>query len=138
MDRVAIGRDRSELDGALVVLELRGLSHAARPTLHRLAVCLGRVGNGQRDVADAVAVARVVTGDLVVLAKRRRQDEADLALLEHVGGPVAEPGLGPCVGRAREAEDALVEVRRLLCVPDPELEVVPTEQRHEVLHGTSV
>jgi hypothetical protein len=104
----------------------------------RAPVGLGRVGNGQRDIADAVAVARAVAGDLVILAERRRQDEADLALLQDIGGAVAEPGLGPCISRAREAEHALVEVRRLLRVPDPEFDVVPTEQRHEVRHRTSV
>ena len=93
---------------------------------------LRRVRHGERDVAHAVAVARVVLRDLVLLAERARDDEADVALLEHVGGAVADSRLGAGVRRPREAHRLLVEVRSLLCVADPELDVVPAEQRHEV------
>jgi len=46
------------------------LDHAARTPLNGLAIRLGGVGYGERDVLDAVAVAGGVPPDLVVLAKR--------------------------------------------------------------------
>ena len=49
------------------------------------------------------------------------------------------PVSGPGVRGAREAERVLVEVRGLLRVADPELDVVPAEQRHEVVgHGAGL
>src|SRR5207248_3736387 len=70
-----------------------------------------------------------------VPAQAARYDEADLALLEEVGGAVADARLGPCVGRRPEPERTLVEVRRLLRVADPELDVIPALERHEVGRG---
>src|SRR5205085_876480 len=84
VDRVAVRRDRSRLDRAEVVLDRARLGDPARASLHRLTVRLGRVGYGQRDVAHAVAVLRLMTRDLVLLAQRRREDEPNLSLLEHV------------------------------------------------------
>src|SRR5205085_9639369 len=91
----------------------------------------------ERDVLHPVAVPADMTRDLVILAERAREDETDVALLEHVRGPVADARLRARVGRRREAEPALVEVRRLLRVPDPELDVIPAGKRHEVgrAHG---
>src|SRR5207302_7934708 len=86
-----------------------------------------------RDVLHAVAVPHAVTRDLVVLAQRARDDEPDAALLEDIRRAVADARLRTCVRRAREAERALVEVRSLLRVSDPELEMIPPEQGHEVL-----
>ena len=77
----------------------------------------------------------VVRADLVLLAQRARDDEADVALLEHVGGAVAHPVSGPAYADRREANRVLVEVRSLLGVADPELDVIPPEQRHEVNFG---
>ena len=74
----------------------------------------------------------------MILAERARQDEADLALAEHVRRTVPQPGLGPGVRDAREAERVLVEVRGLLRVTHPELDVVPTVERHEIAHLFSV
>ena len=63
-------------------------------------------------------------------------DETNLVLLEHVAHAVANAGLRACVRRAAEAERMLVVVGGLLGVPDPELDVIPTVERHEVLcHG---
>ncbi len=133
VNRVAVRRDRRGLDRAEVVLERLRLGDAARAALRRLPVRLRRVGDGERDVAHAVAVPRLVARDLVVLVQRRREDEADVALLEHVGRAVADAGLRPRVRRARESHRVLVEVRGLLGVPDPELEVVPAEHGHEIV-----
>ena len=132
VDGVAVGRDRGALDLAELVLVGLRLHDAASAARDRLAVGLRRVGHGQRDVADAVAVLRVVLRDLVLLAQRARDDEADVSLLEHVGSAVAHSRLGARVRRPREAHRVLVEVRSLLCVADPELDVIPPEQRHEV------
>ena len=132
VDRVAVRRDRRRLDRAELVLLAHRLDDAARAALHGLAVRLGRVGNGERDVLHAVAVARVVLRDVALLADGGRHDEPDVALLEHVRGAVAHARLRPCVRGAREAERVLVEVGRLLRVADPELDVVPAAERHEV------
>jgi hypothetical protein len=80
----------------------------------------------------------MVARDRVVLADRARDDQADLALLEDVRGAVAHARLRPGVGGAREAERVLVEVGRLLGVADPELDVVPAEQRHEVVGHAAI
>ena len=90
---VAVGRDRGELDAAVLVLEPLGLAHAARSTLDGHSERLARVRNADRDVADAVAVGAVEARDLVVVRERTRQDEPDVALLEHVGRAVADARL---------------------------------------------
>ena len=108
------------------------LDDAARPALHRLAVGLRRIRDGERDVLDAVAVPGDVLRDLRRLPKRARQHEPDLALAEHVGGAVAHARLGSGVGDPLEAECVLVPVGGLLRVSDPELDVIPTVERHVV------
>ena len=139
VDRVAVRRDRRALDLPELVLDGVRLGDAARAARNGLAIRLRRVGHGERDVLDAVAVLREVARDLVLLAQRARDDEADLALLEDVRGAVAHSRLRPRVRRAREAHRVLVEVGGLLRVPDPELEVVPGVERHEVFgHARSM
>src|SRR5262249_7394153 len=70
---------------------------------------------------------------------RARDDEADVSLLEHVRGAVAQSRLRPRVRGAREAHRVLVEVGGLLCVPDPELDVIPGVERHEIFgHAPSL
>ena len=64
--------------------------------------------------------------------KRARDDEPDLVLLEHVARAVADAGLGPRVRGAAEPERLLVVVGSLLRVPDPQLDVIPPVERHEV------
>ena len=83
----------------------------------------------------AVAVTACELRDLAVDAYAAREHEADVALLEHVRRAVANAGLGARIGGPREPERVLVEVRGLLGVPDPELEVIPALERHEVLRA---
>ena len=64
--------------------------------------------------------------------QRARDDEPDLVLLEHVARAVAHAGLRPRVRGAVEAERVLVVERRLLRVADPQLDVIPAVERHEV------
>src|SRR5437763_4427527 len=132
VDRVAVGRDRRALDRPVLVLVASRLHHAAGAARHGLAVGLRRVGHSEGDVADAVAVSRMVLRDLVFLPQRPRNDETHFPLLEHVGRAVADSRLGAGIRRPGEAHGVLVEVRRLLRVADPELDVIPPEQRHEV------
>src|SRR5207244_13445389 len=106
MDRLAVDPDGGALEPAVLVLDEARLDDAAGAALDGLPVRLGGVRDGERDVLDAVAVPADVPRDLVVLAERARDDEADVALLQHVRGPVADPRLGPCIGRRREAEPA--------------------------------
>ena len=79
-----------------------------------------------------------VATDRRAAAKRARDDEANLVLLEHVARAIANARLGACVRRPPEAERVLVVVGGLLRVPHPQLDVVPAVQRHEVVsHVTS-
>jgi hypothetical protein len=121
------------LHAAVLVLDPRRLRHAARAALERMAIGVLGVRDPDRDVLDAVAVQALVARDLVVAAKRAREDEADVPLLDDVGRAVADARLGARVRGLAKAEAALVEVRRLLRVAHPELEVVPVDKRHEVL-----
>src|SRR6266567_7482454 len=132
VDDVAVGRDRGKLDAAELVLDPARLGDPASSALDCGAI--GAVGARylERDVAGAVAVTAGKLRHLAVGAQAARQDEADVALLDHVGGAVADARLRPRIGRAREPERVLVEVRRLLGVPDPQLDVIPTLKRHEV------
>ena len=93
VDVVAVGRDRGELDATGVVLDPVRLDDAARAALHRLSIRVRRVRHGERDVADAVALRRGPPADLAVGAEAAREDEADVALLEDVGGAVAHARL---------------------------------------------
>ena len=70
--------------------------------------------------------------DVAVGANPAREHEPDVALLEHVGRPIPDARLGAGVRDPFEAERVLVPVRRLLGVADPQLEVVPPVEGHEV------
>ncbi len=117
----------------MLVLDDRRLEHAPGSALDGLAVRLGRVGYAQRDVLHPVAVHQGELADLGVAAEGAREDEADLSLLEHVARPIADSGFRAGIGDTVEAERVLVVVRSLLRVADPQLDVVPAVQRHEVL-----
>src|SRR5207249_4857494 len=93
---VAVRRDRRELDLAELVLDPMRLGDAGRAALHGLTVRLLRVWHAQRDVLRAVAVLAREARDLGVLAHPARDDEADVALLEHVGRAIADARLGSC------------------------------------------
>ena len=76
-----------------------------------------RVGHAQRDRVDAVAVALVVLGDLVLAGERAGQHEPDPALLEHVRDAIAAAGLEPAVRGLGEPERVRVVVGRLGALP---------------------
>jgi hypothetical protein len=132
VDHVAVGADRGELDAAEVVFEPVRLGDHARAALNRLAVGLGGARHLEADALRCIAVPARVLRDLAVVAQAARHEQADVALLEHIGGPVPDACLGTRVGRTGEAEGVLVEVGRLLGVADPQLDVIPTVERHEV------
>ena len=81
----------------------------------------------------AVAVLVDVLGDLAVGRQRGGEDEADVVLLHHVRGAVADLGLQAGERGRREAPQRAVVVRRLARIADPELDVVDALQRQEVL-----
>ncbi len=56
--------------------------------------------------------------------ERARDDEADLALRQHVRHPVAGPGLRPCVRLDAEPEAGGEELRSVAGVADPPLHVI--------------
>ncbi|MDF2754385.1 MAG: hypothetical protein K0S82_2768 [Gaiellaceae bacterium] len=134
VDDLAVGADRRQLDTAELVLDPARLGNSACAPLDGLAVRLLRARDLQPDRLGAVPVPAGELGDLVLGAEAARQDEADVALLEHVGRTVADARLGARVRGAGEPERLLVVVGRLLGVADPELDVVPALQRHEVRH----
>ena len=78
-----------------LVLDPVRLADAARAALHRLAVGLARARHLQRDVPGAVPVPARELRHLAVDAQPARDHEADVALLEHVGGAVANAVSGP-------------------------------------------
>ena len=100
VDDVAVGPDRGELDAAVVVVDPVRLGDAARAALHGRPVRLARARHLEGDVLRAVPVPRGEPRDLAVLAQPARDDDADVALLEHVAGAVADTGLRPRVGGA--------------------------------------
>jgi hypothetical protein len=83
-------------------------------------------------------VPGVVSGDLVILAERGGENQPNLPLLEHVRSAIADACLRARVGRPGEPERALVEIRRLLGVADPQFDVIPPVERHEIRHRSSV
>jgi hypothetical protein len=132
VDRAAVGLDRGDGDGPLVVAEraglLGGLGAVGDGALPRL---LG-VEDGERDVLDAVAVELDLLGGGVVLGERGGEQEADVALGEQVVGLVARAGgevgdLGDV-----EPEGVGVEVGGLLGVADVEADVVDVDERKRV------
>ena len=79
--RVAIGLHRGELHRAVLVGDLiRGLN-AAGPVGDGVLVGGRRIRDAERDRPDAVAVALVMFGDLVVAGQRAGQHQPDAALL---------------------------------------------------------
>ena len=141
VDVLAVRRDRRQLDAPEVVLDPVGVDYAARTALHRLAIRLTCVRNGERGVSDAVPVRTGEAIDLAVPPQAARQHEADVALLDQVGGSVAHARLRSRVCGPGEAERVLVVERRLFRVADVELEMIPPVDGHEVrvlTHGLSL
>ena len=133
MNDVAVRRDRGDLDLPELVLVNGGLADAAGSALDGFVVRARRFGHAQCDVLDAVAVACTRARNLVSGMQRTGDDKADLPLLQDVARPVADACLRPGVGGASEPECLLVVEGCLLGVPDPELDVIPAVERHEVL-----
>ena len=99
------------------------LDDAARAALHGLAGTASSRRARRAMSFDAVAV-RHANRTISLSREAAGQHEPDVALLQDVGGPVADAGLGRR-RRAGEAERLLVVVGGLLGVADPELKVVP-------------
>ncbi len=76
-----------------------------------------------------------MSSDLGVGAQCRCKDEANLALLQDVGGAIAQPCLGARVSDQRHAKRGTVEVRCLPCIADVELDVIRPLERKEVSGG---
>ncbi|MNY22783.1 hypothetical protein D3C86_1564220 [compost metagenome] len=129
VDGVAVGRHAGEHDAAVGVGALGGLHDAGGATRNRLVVGEAGVVDDDGDVLDAVPVRLDVLGDRMIGGEGRGQDEADLALLEHVARAIALARLGAGIGDRVEAEGLLVEVGGLLGVADVEFDVVDT--RHD-------
>jgi hypothetical protein len=72
-----------------------------------------------------------VAGDVGVGTQGGGEDEANLALLQDVGGAVAAAGFGAGVGDQLHAEGGAVEVGGLAGVADVELDVVGAVEGEE-------
>ena len=98
------GADLRQDQDALVVALLPGLAHRCGAAGHGSVEGGPGVVHQPGQVVHAVAVGPYVGRDGRVGGQRGRDDEADVALLEHVARLVAHPGLGTGVGGAGEAE----------------------------------
>src|SRR5205807_7668052 len=78
----------------------------------------GRVFDFERDHFHAVAVFLNVIGDFIVRQKRRGPNKRQLILSNGVTGAIFDSGLWATIGQTLKAEGAVVEMRRLLRVPD--------------------
>src|SRR5258708_33565251 len=72
-------------------------------------------------------------GDCPVVGQWRREHEADLSLRHQKAGLVPNSSLGPAIANDLEAERGLIVMRRLLRVPDVELDVVGSVDREGVV-----
>jgi hypothetical protein len=133
VDVLAVRADGGQLDTPKVVLEPVRLDDADRAALDGVPVGVLGARHGQRHILDAVSVRAREARDLAVRPQPARDDEPDVVLFEHVRGAIADTGLRAGVRNPVEPERALVEVCGLLRVADPELDVIPALDRHEVL-----
>jgi len=88
---------------------------------------LQRLGEDLQHVARVLAAACGLV-DRAARPQRGREDQPDVALGDHVGRAVGQPGLGPGVGQRPEAERGDVTLRGLFGVPAPQLEVVEAQR----------
>ncbi len=133
VDGVPVGGDAGDGDMAVVVGELGWFLDAASAATSGLGPGLAGVVDPEGYGADAVAVGVHVAGDLGVGAEGGGEDEADFSLLEDVGGAVAVAGLRACVRDQGHAEGRAIEVGRLACVADVELDVVGTFEGEKIV-----
>jgi hypothetical protein len=135
VQRLAVGLDRRQAHGAVLVGGVVGRDDAVGAAGRGLAPRVVDIGDRQRDDLHAVAVGVVVGGDRRVGVQRAGQHEPDAALAQDERCPVAHAGLQAGVGDEREPEGARVEVRGLLGVADEQLHVVHAVERHVVLEA---
>jgi hypothetical protein len=126
---LAVGADGRVVDGAVLVGVYRG--RALRQRAPGQGGGVGGLGvvDQEADVAHAVAVGADVLGDRRVGRERPGDQEADPALLQHVGHPVAPAGLGTGIGHDLEAERGGQEPCERARVADPPFHVVDAAQR---------
>jgi len=132
VDGVSVGGDAGSGDATVVVGGLGGLLDVACAASGGLEPGLAGIIDPEGDGTDAVAVGVDVAGDVGVGPECGGEDEADLALLEDVGGAIALAGLRAGVGHQGHAEGGAVEVGSLTGVADVELDVVGTLEGQEV------
>ena len=124
MHRVAVRCDRGDAHRAVVVDEAHRLLHRVAAARDRAVMRLTSVIDAVRDDAHAVTVAAHVLGHVGVTVERAGDDEADVALRQHVRLAVAPAGLGARVGDHGEPEAGREELRGVAGVPHPPFDVV--------------
>src|SRR5439155_12056200 len=90
------------------------------------------VVDGERDVADAVAVNARVLRDEAAGPELVREDEPYVPLLDGEGLAVAQPGLEARLRQRPEAEGVREEVRRRERVADVELDVIDSAKHGDL------
>ena len=132
VDGLAVRRDRGDPHGAVLVGDVLGLAHDRRAGPAGLGDALVDVGDLERDVDDAVAVAAVVVGQRAVGVDGAVDDELDRAGAQDEGLVVAVAGLRAGVGDQLHAPRGLVVVRGLGRVAHDEDDGVPAGDREDV------
>src|ERR1051325_4031346 len=116
VDRGALGTDRRFFYLSEFVPEHRGLHDDARATFRSLPVRGFRVVDPEGEVLHPVAVQPDVLADRVIRMQGGGEHEADLVLLQHVGGPVPHAGFEAGIGDLFESPRRAVVVRGLFRV----------------------
>jgi hypothetical protein len=133
VDGVTVGGDRGDANSAVRVLQVKGLADAARAAFGGFFPGLAGVVDPQGYVADAITVGADMFRDVPVGTKRGGQHETDFALLQDVGGAIADAGFRTRIGDKLVAKSQPVEISRLAGIAHPEFNVVGAVERQKIL-----
>ena len=125
--------DGGELVDAVLVFDRGRAFHAVGSALDGEVERGAHVVHLNGDVLHAVAVEHEALHVVMARPQRRRDDERDAALFEHVPRFLLLLRFEPGVGHDIEAERVPVEKRALPCVPHEESHVIDLAKR-DVLH----
>src|SRR5437660_5711014 len=103
MDGIAIRRYRREFDGTVIVFQAGRLHYAVGAAFGRFAVSPFRVIYTERDHFDAIAVEFDMFRHRSFWSKRRCDNQAYIALFEHVAAVVTHTRFQPGIGNWRKA-----------------------------------
>src|SRR5260370_11182441 len=76
-----------------------------------------------------------VVGDRIIRPDGSSQEQGQLVLPNRIAGAIFRPGFRSGISQALKPERSLVEMRRLLGVPDIKLDVVSSLERQKIFIG---